>query len=56
MKRQQRLAYCWLQAKHQACSGGAVEDTALEDARRQFEVNLFGVAAPTRAVLPHMRK
>lgn len=35
---------------------GAVEDTDLADARRQFEVNLFGVAALTRAVLPHMRE
>lgn len=34
---------------------GAVEDTSLDDARRQFEVNLFGVAAITKAVLPSMR-
>jgi NAD(P)-dependent dehydrogenase (short-subunit alcohol dehydrogenase family) len=34
---------------------GAVEDTTLDDARRQFEVNLFGVAAVTKAVLPAMR-
>ncbi len=35
---------------------GAVEDVTLEDARRQFEVNLFGLAAITKAVLPHMRQ
>lgn len=35
---------------------GAVEDISMEDARRQFEVNLFGVAALTKEVLPHMRK
>jgi NAD(P)-dependent dehydrogenase (short-subunit alcohol dehydrogenase family) len=35
---------------------GAVEDVSLEDARRQFEVNLFGVAAITKEVLPVMRK
>jgi NAD(P)-dependent dehydrogenase (short-subunit alcohol dehydrogenase family) len=35
---------------------GAVEDTSLDDARRQFEVNLFGLAAITKAVLPSMRK
>jgi NAD(P)-dependent dehydrogenase (short-subunit alcohol dehydrogenase family) len=34
---------------------GAVEDTRLEDARRQFEVNLFGLAAITKQVLPIMR-
>jgi short-subunit dehydrogenase len=34
---------------------GAVEDTSLDDARRQFEVNLFGVAAMTKATLPTMR-
>lgn len=35
---------------------GAVEDTAIEDARRQFEVNLFGLARLTQLVLPFMRK
>jgi NADP-dependent 3-hydroxy acid dehydrogenase YdfG len=35
---------------------GAVEDTTIEDARRQFEVNIFGLASITQHVLPHMRK
>jgi NAD(P)-dependent dehydrogenase (short-subunit alcohol dehydrogenase family) len=35
---------------------GAVEDISIEDARRQFEVNLFGLASMTKEVLPHMRK
>ncbi len=35
---------------------GAVEDTTIDDARRQFEVNLFGLARLTQLVLPHMRK
>ena len=35
---------------------GAIEDVPVEDARRQFEVNLFGLAAITKAVLPAMRK
>jgi len=35
---------------------GSVEDTTIDDARRQFEVNLFGLAALTREVLPFMRK
>ncbi|MEL6442692.1 MAG: oxidoreductase [Bacteroidota bacterium] len=34
---------------------GAVEDTAIDDARYQFEVNLFGLARLTQLVLPHMR-
>jgi short-subunit dehydrogenase len=34
---------------------GAMEDTTLEDARRQFEVNLFGLARITQLVLPTMR-
>ena len=36
-------------------SYGAVEDVPLEEARRQFEVNVFGLAAMTNAVLPTMR-
>jgi len=35
---------------------GAVEDVSLEDARYQFDVNLFGLAHVTQMVLPHMRK
>jgi short-subunit dehydrogenase len=35
---------------------GAVEDIPVEDARRQFEVNLFGLASLTQKVLPYMRK
>jgi NAD(P)-dependent dehydrogenase (short-subunit alcohol dehydrogenase family) len=34
---------------------GAMEDTTMEDARKQFEVNLFGLASLTKAVLPTMR-
>ena len=35
---------------------GAMEETPLDDARYQFEVNLFGVARLTQLVLPHMRE
>lgn len=35
---------------------GAVEDIPIEAARRQFEVNIFGLARLTQLVLPHMRK
>ena len=34
---------------------GPVEDIPLDDARYQFEVNLFGLADLTQQVLPHMR-
>ena len=36
-------------------SYGAVEDVPLEEARRQFEVNVFGLARLVQLVLPHMR-
>ena len=35
---------------------GAMEDTTLDDARYQFEVNLFGLARLTQLALPHMRE
>jgi NAD(P)-dependent dehydrogenase (short-subunit alcohol dehydrogenase family) len=35
---------------------GAVEDLRLEDWRRQFETNFFGVIRVTQAVLPRMRE
>jgi NAD(P)-dependent dehydrogenase (short-subunit alcohol dehydrogenase family) len=36
-------------------SYGALEDVPLEEARYQFEVNVFGAARLTQLVLPHMR-
>jgi NAD(P)-dependent dehydrogenase (short-subunit alcohol dehydrogenase family) len=35
---------------------GTVEESLLEDLRRQFEVNVFGAVAMMQAVLPFMRK
>lgn len=35
---------------------GSVEDTSIDDARRQFEVNIFGLARLTQLILPHMRE
>jgi NAD(P)-dependent dehydrogenase (short-subunit alcohol dehydrogenase family) len=34
----------------------AVEDMTMEDWRRQFETNFFGVLRVTQAILPHMRQ
>ena len=36
-------------------SYGAVEDVPIAEARRQFDVNVFGLARLTQRVLPHMR-
>lgn len=36
-------------------SYGAVEDIPIEEAKRQFEVNIFGLARMTQLVLPSMR-
>lgn len=37
-------------------SYGAIEDVPLDEARRQFEVNIFGLARLTQLVLPGMRE
>ncbi len=34
---------------------GAIENVSMEEARRQIEVNVFGLARLTQLVLPHMR-
>ncbi|MFC8181724.1 oxidoreductase [Rhodococcus sp. NPDC057297] len=36
-------------------SYGAIEDVSMDEARRQMDVNVFGLAQLTRVVLPHMR-
>lgn len=35
---------------------GSIEDVPLDEARKQFEVNVFGMAAMTQKVVPIMRK
>ena len=37
-------------------SYGAVEDVPMDEARRQFDVNLFGLARITQLTLPYMRQ
>ena len=37
-------------------SYGAVEDVSIDEARRQFEVNLFGLARLVQLVAPHLRR
>lgn len=37
-------------------SYGAIEDVPIDEARRQFEVNIFGLARLTQLVLPKMRQ
>jgi len=37
-------------------SYGAVEDVPIDEARRQFEVNLFGLARLIQLVTPHLRR
>jgi short-subunit dehydrogenase len=34
---------------------GSIEDTPLDEVRRQFDTNVFGMAKLTQLVLPHMR-
>lgn len=36
--------------------GGAIETVSMEDAKKQFEVNVFGLAKITQQVLPYMRE
>jgi len=37
-------------------SFGSVEEVPIEEAKRQFEVNIFGLARLTQLVIPHMRE
>lgn len=37
-------------------SYGSLEEVPLDEARQQFDVNIFGLAELTQAVLPHMRE
>jgi len=54
MAEQKRIDVLWNNAGYSVT--GAIEDVSYEDAKDQFEVNIFGLAEMTKAVLPHMRK
>lgn len=54
VKEQGRIDVLWNNAGYGLY--GPVEEVSLDDARYQFEVNLFGLARLTQLVLPHMRK
>jgi len=54
MKNEGRIDVLWNNAGYGLY--GSVEDVPVEEARKQFEVNLFGLAAITQKVLLHMRK
>ncbi len=51
---QNRIDVLWNNAGYSLT--GAVETISYEEAKRQFDVNLFGVAEMSKAVLPTMRK
>lgn len=53
IEEQGRIDILWNNAGYSV--SGAVEDVSTEDAKKQFEVNIFGLAEITKAVLPHMR-
>jgi len=36
--------------------GGVIEECSMEDIKSQFETNVFGLIAVTKAVIPHMRE
>lgn len=51
---QNRIDVLWNNAGYSLT--GAIENISYEEAKRQFDVNLFGVAEMTKGVLPSMRK
>lgn len=54
IQKEQRIDVMWNNAGYGLY--GSVEDIPVDDARKQFEVNLFGLALITQKVLPFMRK
>lgn len=54
MNEQNRIDVLWNNAGYAIY--GSVEDITIDEARRQFEVNLFGLADLTKEVIPTMRK
>ncbi|HAA14629.1 MAG TPA: short-chain dehydrogenase/reductase [Cytophagales bacterium] len=54
LREQNRIDVLWNNAGYSLT--GAMETISYEEAKRQFDVNLFGVAEMSKAVLPTMRK
>ncbi len=54
IKEQGRIDVLWNNAGYTV--NGPIESVTYEEALRLFDVNLFGLAEMTKAVLPHMRK
>ncbi len=54
IRREKRIDVLWNNAGYGLY--GTVEEVPVEDARHQFEVNLFGLARLTQLVIPYMRK
>lgn len=54
LEEQYRIDVLWNNAGYSLT--GAIENISYEEAKQQFDVNLFGVAEMTKAVLPTMRK
>ena len=54
IKKHQRIDVLWNNAGYGLF--GSVEEISIDEARKQFEVNLFGLASLTQKVIPYMRK
>ncbi|MCG7995549.1 MAG: oxidoreductase [Candidatus Thiodiazotropha taylori] len=54
IKEQGRIDVLWNNAGYAIY--GSIEDVSIDEARRQFEVNLFGLADLTKQVIPIMRE
>ncbi len=54
IQKEQKIDVLWNNAGYGLY--GSIEDVSLSEARKQMEVNVFGMAAVTQKVVPYMRK